>query len=125
LTTLIATVGLLLAGLVGSPTGAQTAGDKPTRSLHDAIVKKHGKLIFQGRVDPGHGPVYVQKKDCRKQRCPWHKFKRVTTHGPKDHWQVRVFAPRHNNWYWRAYVKSYGGYTKSWSHVWKTYVSRF
>lgn len=125
-TILIAALALLLAGLLGSATaGAQTAGGKPVRDLHDAIVKTHGKLFFKGRVEPGHGPVYVQKKDCAQSRCKWHNFKKVSTHGPREKWSVRVYAPKHGNWYWRGYVKSYGGYAKSWTHVWKTYVTRF
>lgn len=143
LTTLIATIGLLMTGLAaplltapaGANTpvlGASTAGPgqavqhsmraTPRRDLHDAIVKKHGKLYFKGRVDPGHGPVIVQKKSCAAKHCAWKKYKVVPTHGPKERWQVRVFAPRHGNWYWRGYVKAYGGYGKSWTGKWKTYT---
>jgi hypothetical protein len=135
LTTLIAALGLLLTGLLGSPAAdatshavaadaTQARGQKPVRDLHDEIVKKHGKLYFQGRVDPGHGPVVVQKKACAKATCRWHTFKQVRTHGPRHRWQVRVYAPRHGNWYWRGYVRAYGGYARSWTHVWKTYVTR-
>jgi hypothetical protein len=123
-TSLIAALALLLAGLLGTTAEAQTADGKPMRNLHDAIVKKHGKLFFKGRVDPGHGPVVVQKKECAKPHCTWHRFKQVRSHGPREKWSVRVFAPRRGNWYWRAYVKPYGGYAKSWSHVWKTYTTR-
>ena len=126
LTTLLAALALMLAGLLGPATAtAQTAGDKPMRNLHDAIVKKHGKLFFQGRVDPGHGPVYIQKKDCAKKRCKWHNFQKVRTHGAKEKWSVRVYAPKHGNWYWRGYVKASGNYAKSWTHVWKTYTRRY
>ena len=145
-TTLIASIGLLLTGLAApvllGPADAATAptpdvapasgsaailharGTKPTRNLHDSIVKKRGKLYFTGRVDPGHGPVVVQKKTCASKKCTWRAFKKVRTHGPKEKWQVRVFAPRHGNWYWRGYVKAYGGYAKSWTHTYKTYVTR-
>jgi hypothetical protein len=142
LTTLTASIALGLGGLVAAPTQATTAPaevaartvtsspvargtEKPTRDLHDSIVKRHGKLYFKGRVDPGHGPVVVQKKECSSSTCKWKVFKRVPTHGPKERWQVRVFAPKHGNWYWRGYVKAYGGYAKSWTHVYKTYVTRF
>lgn len=142
-TTLIATMGLLLTGLAAplllapasattpsagaSPVGhtnatAPSMRAKPKRDLHDSIVKKRGKLYFKGRVDPGHGPVVVQKKSCAAKHCAWKKFKKVTTHGPKAHWQVHLPAPRHGNWYWRGYVKSYGGYAKSWTGKWKTYT---
>ncbi|MCW2772823.1 MAG: hypothetical protein JWN91_1149, partial [Nocardioides sp.] len=35
---------------------------------------------------------------------------------------VHLPAPRHGNWYWRGYVKAYGGYAKSWTGKWKTYT---
>jgi hypothetical protein len=143
LTTLIATIGLLMAGLAAplllSPAGASTpvtgaapvaesqAGHhssraKPKRDLHDAIIKKRGKLYFKGRVDPGHGPVFILKKACASKKCGWKKFDKVKTHGPHEKWKVRIFAPRHGNWYWRGYVKGYGGYAKSWTGKWKTYT---
>jgi hypothetical protein len=134
-TVLIAVLGVLLAGLgaANADTGRDAGrdagtvherGQKPTRKLHEAIVERHGRLLLRGRVDPGHGPVIVQKKDCAKATCPWHRFKRVPTHGPDNRWQVRVFAPRHGNWFWRGYVRAYGGYATSWTtHVWKTYVT--
>jgi len=139
-TILMATAALVLAGLMTTSVAASvreattdagvvassSAGtDKPVRNLHDAIVKRNGKLYFKGRVDPGHGPVVVQKRECMAKRCPWRNFKQVRTQGPKEKWQVRVYAPRHGNWYWRGYVRSYGGYAKSWTHVWKTYVTSF
>lgn len=131
LTTTIATIGLMLVGLLApvllSPADAETApaaarGEQPVRDLHDDMVKKRGKIYFKGRVDPGHGPVVVQKKACSAPKCPWRKYKSVPTHGPQERWQVRVYAPRHGSWYWRAYVKAYGGYAKSWSGKWRTYV---
>ena len=99
--------------------------DQPTRDLHDRIVKRHGRLYFQGRVDPGHGPVIVQKKACSSKDCPWRKFASVKTHGTESRWKVRIYAPKHGNWYWRGYVKASGGYAKSWTHVYKTYTTRF
>ncbi len=143
LTTLIATIGLLLAGLAApllltpagattpssgaSPAGHRTAAPhmmrgKPRRDLHDSMVKKRGRLYFKGRVDPGHGPVIVQKKACSAPHCRWKKYTLVHTHGPKQRWQVHVPAPRRGNWYWRGYVKAYGGYAKSWTGKWKTYT---
>lgn len=143
LTTLTASIALGLGGLAAAATPAQAATpaadvatrtvasapvgrgtETPTRDLHDSIVKRQGKLYFKGRVDPGHGPVVVQKKECSSAECKWKVFKRVPTHGPKERWQVRVFAPKHGNWYWRGYVKAYGGYARSWTHVYKTYTTR-
>ena len=129
LITVIATFGLLLAGLTGavlsSPAQAESPevrGQLPERDLHDEMVKKRGKIYFKGRVDPGHGPVVVQKKACSSSKCKWKKFKVVPTHGPQERWQVRVYAPRKGSWYWRGYVKAYGGYAKSWTGKWRTYV---
>lgn len=143
LTALTATLALGLGGLTAAAGPAQAASaaadaaartiasapvergtEQPTRDLHDSIVKRNGKLYFKGRVDPGHGPVVVQKKPCSSATCKWKVFKRVSTHGPKERWQVRVLAPEHGNWYWRGYVKAYGGYAKSWTHVYKTYTTR-
>lgn len=141
LTILTASIALGLPGLVTAPAATATTAaagstarpvasapvergtEKPTRDLHDSIVKKKGRLYFKGRVDPGHGPVVVQKKACSSTKCPWRVYKRVSTHGPKERWQVRVLAPKHGNWYWRGYVKAYGGYAKSWTHVYKTYTT--
>lgn len=144
LTTSIAlSIGGLAAPLLLAPATAQTApgeaavsrtvaaapaaraGDKPVRDLHDSIDKRRGKLFFHGRVSPGHGPVVVQKKTCAKKSCKWKVFKKVPTRGPKEKWEVRVYAPKHGNWYWRGYVKAYGGYAKSWTNVYKTYTTRF
>lgn len=135
-TTVVATAVLLAAGAAQPSTAGQVATaavvageshareDPPLRHLHGRVVTIHGRLVFKGRVDPGHGPVIVQKKSCSKKTCPWRRFARVTTHGPQERWQVRVYAPRHGNWYWRGYVRAYGGYRRSWTHVWKTYVTR-
>jgi hypothetical protein len=145
-TTLIATLGLLVAGLaaplllmpagattpsLGTSWGASQVGHsraaqhsmraQPQRDLHDSIVKKRGKLYFKGRVDPGHGPVIVMKKACSAKSCTWKKFKSVKTHGPQERWSVHLPAPRHGNWYWQGYVKAYGGYAKSFTGKWKTY----
>jgi len=108
-----------------APAQVERGTDKPTRDLHDKIVKRHGRLYFQGRVDPGHGPVIVQKKACSSKDCPWRRFASVSTRGAEERWRVRIFAPKHGNWYWRGYVKASGGYAKSWTHVYKTYTTRF
>lgn len=92
----------------------------PTRDLHDRIVQpSRHKLIFKGRVDPGHGPVVIQKKACRA--CKWHRYQVVTT-DDDSRWRVRIYAPRHGYWFWRGFVKAYGGYAKSWTDVWRTYT---
>lgn len=118
----LATVGLMLLGSAAHAAPApEVRGDLPVRDLHDEMVKKRGKIYFQGRVDPGHGPVIVQKKACASAKCPWRTFKKVPTRGPQERWKVRVPAPRKGSFYWRGYVKAYGGYAKSWTGKWRTY----
>jgi len=92
----------------------------PTRAMHDKVVQPSPhKLIFKGRVDPGHCPVVIQKKDCKT--CDWHKFKVVKTND-QSRWKVQIYAPRHGYWFWRGFVKAYGGYAKSYTGVWRTYT---
>jgi hypothetical protein len=124
----IATIGLLITGLTSltGPADAapapETRGEQPVRDLHDEMVKKRGKIFFQGRVDPGSGPVIVQKKACSYSKCPWKRYKKVDTHGPQERWKVRVYAPRNGSWFWRGYVKASDGYATSWTGKWRTYV---
>ena len=115
--TALATAALLLTALSPAHAG------QPVRELHDQMVKKPGRILFQGRVDPGHGPVVIQKKACSSPKCPWRTYKTVQTHGDQHRWQVRVYAPRQGSWYWRGYVDAYGGYARSWTAKWRTYVS--
>jgi hypothetical protein len=139
LTTLIAALGLLLTGLaapilmspadaaapaVGKATTTSTVHQSsralPKRNLHDTVIKVRGKLYFKGRVDPGKGPVFVQKRNCAK--CKWKPYRKVATHGPKSKWHVRIGAPRRGSWFWRAYVPKKGAYGTSFSGVWRTYT---
>jgi hypothetical protein len=93
----------------------------PHRNLHDKVVKVGAhKLIFKGRVDPGHGPVIIEKKNCRKG-CPWHKVGSAKTDAD-SRWKFRIYAPRHGEWFYRGYVKAYGGYAKSKTGIWRTYT---
>lgn len=118
--------GGLLLGPVAPATTSTTGPDRgeplPQRNLHDTMVKDRGRLFFQGRVDPGHGPVIVQKKKCSSKKCPWRTYRTVQTRGEQDRWKVRVYAPRQGSWYWRGHVKAYGGYAKSWTAKWRTYL---
>jgi hypothetical protein len=78
LTTTIAAPAPLERVATASPTAEHARGtEKPIRNLHDSVVKKRGKLYLKGRVDPGHGPVFVQKKDCFAKKCTWKPFKKV------------------------------------------------
>jgi hypothetical protein len=117
------TVASTASGAVGSDAvrGATAAKRLPHREMHDKVVQpSRHKLIFKGRVDPGHGPVIIEKKNCRKG-CPWHKIDKVKTDA-ESRWHVRIYAPRHGEWFYRGYVKAYGGYAKSKTGVWRTYT---
>lgn len=121
LAALVATLlaALLVAGAPLTPRATAGAAELPTRDLHDTIVRTGGKLIFKGRVDPGHGPVVIQKKRCRT--CAWRRYDVVRTTGDAHYWRVRIYAPRHGHWFWRGYVEAYDGYARSWTGVWRTY----
>jgi hypothetical protein len=99
---------------------APTVKRLPHRQMHDKVVSptRH-KLIFKGRVDPGHGPVIIEKRNCK--RCPWHKVDKAKTDAD-SRWSVRIFAPRRGEWFYRGYVKAYGGYAKSKTSIWRTYT---
>jgi hypothetical protein len=93
----------------------------PHRNLHDKVVSpSRHKLVFKGRVDPGHGPVIIEKKNCRKG-CPWHKVDKARTDS-NSRWSIRIFAPHHGEWFYRGYVQAYGGYAKSKTGIWRTYT---
>ncbi|MCW2764985.1 MAG: hypothetical protein JWO11_944 [Nocardioides sp.] len=102
----------------GDPAGAARA--LPHRKMHDKVVQpRRYRLIFKGRVDPGHGPVFVERKNCR--RCRWHRVDKVRTDGT-SRWQVRIYAPRRGEWFYRGYVPAYGGYARSRTGIWRTYT---
>lgn len=83
------------------------------------IVKKRGKLILLGNVQPPKGPVNIQKAtNCTSRGVC--NFKSYRTVGVKNgRYQVRVYAPKHGSWAWRARV----GSTKSDTWVTCTRVS--
>ncbi|WP_346387269.1 hypothetical protein [Nocardioides sp.] len=133
---LTAVVAIALAGLTpfavaSTASGAVAAHARPVahaaparlprRAMHDKVVtlSRH-KLVFKGRVDPGHGPVIIEKKNCR-HGCRWNRVAKVSTDSD-SRWHVRIYAPRHGEWFYRGYVNKYGGYAKSWTGVWRTYT---
>lgn len=127
----LALVGLTPFALASTATGAVASGaDRaahapvakrlPHRAMHDKVVSpSRHKLIFKGRVDPGHGPVIIEKRNCK--HCPWHKVDKAKTDS-QSRWSVRIFAPRHGEWFYRGYVIAYGGYAKSKTGIWRTYT---
>jgi len=117
-----ALIGLVPAAASAAP-GASAEGASATQSrlaepsVGAKIVKKNGKLFMIGNVKPPKGKVTIQKATkCNKQtgHCNFKRFARVPVrHG---RYKVRVYAPKHGNWYWRA-VK---GSAKS--AIWRTYT---
>lgn len=94
----------------------------PRREMHDKVTQpSRHKLMFSGRVDPGHGPVFIEKKECRKG-CHWKRFAKVKT-DRDSRWKVRIFAPHRGEWFYRGYVKAYGGYALSRTGIWRTYTT--
>ena len=104
-----------------SPASTETSAKAlPRRELHDKVVNAtRQRLIFKGRVDPGHGPVFIERKLCAKG-CAWKRVNKVST-DQDSRWQVRISAPRRGEWFYRGYVKAYGGYALSRTMVWRTY----
>ncbi len=102
---------------------AAPVGDPPTRTVVSKVVKRHGKLIFKGRVEPDHvsRPVYLQRKTCKS--CAW-KFYRKVISDATSHYKGEIDVPRTGAWFWRAKVNAYGGYGTSYSGVWKTYLDK-
>lgn len=137
--TLAALVGLALLGstpiaLAGSASAAEadrvssssatTARALPKREVKSKVVEpRRNKLVFKGNVNPGHENrgVYIQKKNCKGDKCSWYKFKKVQTDG-EGRFKARIEAPRNGSWFWRAKVKKHGGYGTSYSDVWRTYT---
>lgn len=105
------------------PAGAASA--LPKRTVSSKVVEtKDNRLVFKGNVNPGHArkPVFVQKRDCLKKKCDWHKFKKVRTN-KKGGFHARITAPRKGYDYFRAKVRKHGGYATSYSEVWRTYIA--
>lgn len=101
------------------------AGDLPKRKVSSKIIEtKRNRLIFKGNVSPGHArkPVFIQKRNCLKRSCDWHKFNKVITN-KRGGFSSRVTAPRKGYDYWRAKVRAHGGYGTSYSEAWRTYIA--
>lgn len=107
----------------GAAQAAQAERALPKRTIGSTIEDTGNKLVFRGNVSPGHANkrVFIQKKNCKGERCDWHRFDVVRTND-KGGFHRRVPAPRDGYWYWRAKVKAHGGYGTSYSDVWRTFV---
>lgn len=116
----VATMLLLVLLAVASPSTAVSGASLPTRTVTSTVVTVHGHLVFRGKVSPGHADkiVLMQKRTCRS--CAWKLYARVRTNDA-SRYRVRIQAPRHGAWFWRAKVRAYGRYGTSYSGIWKTF----
>lgn len=114
---------IALAAVLVAPADAGSAHRAvPRRDLNEKVIQKgQHRLFFVGRVDPGPGPVFVERKLCRKG-CPWERTDKTTTND-NGQWRVEIYAPRHGYWYYRAYVNPFHGYARSYSAVWRTFTA--
>ena len=112
-------LGLLVTLLLTPPVAA---GEPAERSVSSKVVDKRNQLVLKGNVSPGYagGTVVVQKKDCRGDRCDWHRYRLVTANDEGGFRSV-IDAPRKGYWYWRAKVPASAGYATAYSRVWRTF----
>jgi hypothetical protein len=113
--------------LAAAPAPAQpfAAGsrDLPRREMGDKVFRNNkGWLIFKGNVDPGwsNKRVQIYKRLCKG--CEWTIVKKTPT-DDSGRWRTRIYAPRTGYWYWKGLVPKAGGYGKSVTQVWRTYVA--
>jgi hypothetical protein len=97
--------------------------DLPSRAMNDEVFRNDkGWLIFKGNVDPGWNSKNVQiyKRLCKG--CEWTLVKRTTTDG-EGRWRTRIYAPPTGYWFWKGLVPKTGGYRKSVTQIYRTYVT--
>jgi hypothetical protein len=132
-TALVSAFGLLVLAVPAPPAGAydapgslvsaSAARDLPRREMNDEVViNSKGWLIFKGNVDPGwnNKNVQIYKRLCRS--CEWTLAKKTRTDG-SGHWRTRIYAPRTDYWYWKGIVPKAGGYGRSVTEIYRTYVT--
>jgi hypothetical protein len=106
-------------GWSATPAASQ---DLPRREMNDEVFRNaKGWLVFKGNVDPGwnHKNVQIYKRLCKG--CPWTLVKKARTDG-SGRWRTRIYAPRTGYWYWKGMVPRSGGYGKSVTRIYRTYV---
>lgn len=110
------------AGAAGDLSASAGFRDLPRREMNDEVfTNAKGWLIFKGNVDPGwnNKNVQIYKRLCKG--CEWTLVKKVRTDG-SGHWRTRIYAPRTDYWYWKGIVRKAGGYGKSVTQIYRTYV---
>jgi hypothetical protein len=108
--------------LVSAPATVQAGVDLPRREMNDEVFRNaKGWLIFKGNVEPGwnNRNVQVHKRLCKA--CEWTLVKKVRTDG-EGRWRTRIYAPQTGSWYWKGVVPKAGGYGKSVTRIWRTFV---
>ncbi len=123
LVTVFAVCALLLVGPAPSQASAARSRDLPRRAMNDDVsTNAKGWLIFKGNVDPGwnNRNVQIYKRLC--QGCEWTLVKKTRTDG-SGRWRTRIYAPRTGYWFWKGLVPKTGGYGKSVTKIYRTYVT--
>ncbi|MBS41718.1 MAG: hypothetical protein CMH83_00830 [Nocardioides sp.] len=92
------------SGVASQPTRAGTVSPRVERTVQIKIVRRDGGLRLVGKVTPRSGKVVVQRAtSCtrRTRTCDWSGYRTVR---PDDtgRFRVRVHAPAHGSWAWRA-----------------------
>ena len=90
--------------------------------MNDEVFRNaKGWLIFKGNVDPGwnNRNVQIYKRLCKG--CEWTLVKKTRTDG-SGRWRTRIYAPRTGYWFWKGLVPKTGGYGKSVTQIYRTYV---
>lgn len=114
-------VAALLCAVVLSCAPAYSV-DLPKRAMNDEVFRNaKGWLIFKGDVEPGweNRNVQVYKRLCKS--CAWKLVKKVET-DDQGRWRTRVYAPRTGSWYWKGLVPRAGGYGRSVTQTWRTFI---
>ena len=123
---------LLIAGPAPSQASATSSSDAlvsaagsrdlPRRTMNDKVFRNDkGWLIFKGNVDPGwnNRNVQIYKRLCKG--CEWTLVKKTPTDG-SGRWRTRIYAPPTGYWFWKGLVPKAGGYGKSVTRTYRTYV---
>ena len=97
-------------------------GPAASRDERRRVPNAKGWLIFKGNVDPGwnNRNVQIYKRLC--QGCEWTLVKKTRTDG-SGRWRTRIYAPRTGYWFWKGLVPKTGGYGKSVTKIYRTYVT--
>jgi len=118
-----ASAGTPSAVSASTASGSTSARALPRREITSKVVRVRGNhLRFKGNVSPGHvgKTVFIMKRECIR-RCQWHVFNKVKT-DRDGRFRSPITAPRRGSDYFRAMVKKHGGYAKSYSDIWRTFV---